>query len=74
MYLSLYLSLSLYMYIYIYIYITHRAVSSHNLDSQSFNLRVSNPGAMDYPDLNINMPFNSLNLPGPGPVFSRLNL
>ena len=42
-------------------------VSSHNLDSHNFRLRVSNPRPIAC--LHLNMPFESSNLQGAGPIF-----
>ena len=42
-------------------------VSSHNFDSQTFKLRVSNPRTTAY--CHFKMPFESSNLPGAGPIF-----
>ena len=68
------------MYIYIYIY-THVScivsacgqflkIQVFNF-LQSFKLRVSNPRTAAY--AYFNMPFESSNLPGAGPIFSKLN-
>ena len=43
-------------------------VSSHNCNSQHFNLRISNPKATAY--VHFNMPFESSNLPASGPIFT----
>ena len=44
-------------------------VSSHNVNSHNFNLRVSNPRTIAY--VHFNMPFDSSNLPWTGPIFQN---
>ena len=45
----------------------YHAVSSQNIDSQNWTLRISNPGTVAYD--HFNMPFEGSNLPGAGPIF-----
>ena len=42
-------------------------VNSHNCDAQQFKLRVSNLRTVTY--VHFNLPFESSNLPGAGPIF-----
>ena len=44
---------------------------SHDINLQNFNLRVLNPRTIAY--AHFNMSIDSSNLPGAGPIFSRLS-
>ena len=78
MYIYIYIHICVYIYIYIYIhmYIQYflpfhggycHTVSFHNFDSRHFELRVSDPRTIAY--VLLKMSFESLNLPGAGPIF-----